>query len=568
MTEQPKDSAPVDARESSNSDPGPSGQGSQSDPQPTPEGEAATAQETQPSQPLIDAAPATEPETGQDQDQDVKEDEKPPLAVKIEDAGPARKKLSITVPEQRIDEKREERFEKLKDEAQVPGFRKGRAPMRLLEKRFGSAVKQEVRAQILSEAYQQAIEENELVVIGEPDLSDIEQIELPEKGPLEFDLEIEVVPEFELPEFEGIPVTQPTTTVTDADVDAEVKRLALQNGRFVQVTEGTVAEGDYVEGDLRILEGDDDADDAPLIEHLPGATTQVPGESLQYRGHLAGIVVEDLGRRLTGRATGDQVRLSLTGPSMHEDERIKGKPITMVLRIDRVRRVEPATHQQLAEMSGLETPEEFTEAVRMMLTQQYHEQAQSQIHQQICRHLLDNIEMDLPTGFSGRQIQRLLDRRRVELAMEGVPEEEIEQRIAERRSEDEEASRRELKLFFILGRIAEKLDLDVSENEVNTQIVRIAQQQNRRPERLRSELMQSGMIEQIYMRLRDQKVLNALLAKANVTEADAGAADSAASDRQGSSAAQDAPAPEGGSQPGDAAGGGEGGDEPSREVSG
>ncbi len=475
--------------------------------------------------PDTDAEQATETVTPTAEDGEPEDKaERLPLEVRIEDVGPARKKLIITVPEERVQQKWSESFEHLENEAQVPGFRKGRAPRRLLEKRFGTAVKQEVRGQILSEAYQQAIEENELVVIGEPDLGDVEKIELPEEGPLTFEVEIEVVPDFELPDYEGIPVTRPALAVTDADVETELERLAMQFGQQRALTEGTVSEGDYVQLDLRILEGENAGDDAPLIEHLPQATAQVHGEAAEYRGHVAGIVVEDLGRQLADRAIGDELRISMTGPSMHENERIKGQPITLAMRVDKAHRVEPADLEGLAPLLGVNSREEMAERIREMLQQRREQEQTNEMSRQICDYLLEHVEMDLPEGFSSRQISRVLDRRRTELAMNGVPEQEIEQRIAEMRDETEEASRREMKQFFILARIAEQLELDVSEGEVNSQIAMMARQQNRRPERLRSELAQSGQIEQIFMRIRDQKVLDALLDKASITDAEPEAA--------------------------------------------
>ncbi len=140
------------------------------------------------------------------EDQTAVVEDKPKLNVEIEDSGPARKLLTIEVPEDRIKGKIEENFGQLSDDAAVPGFRRGRAPRRLLERRFGDAVRDEVKGQLLSECFSQACEDNDLDMLGEPDVKDIEDIKLPDSGPLTFKVEIEVSPKVELPDFSKLEV--------------------------------------------------------------------------------------------------------------------------------------------------------------------------------------------------------------------------------------------------------------------------------------------------------------------------------------------------------------------------
>jgi trigger factor len=137
-------------------------------------------------------------------DHDHEKEERGEQTVTVEDIGPARKKLTIEVPAARIAKKFDAGYQKLKTDAQVPGFRRGRAPLRLLEKRFGSSIRDEVKGQIVSECYGQAIEDQKLEVLGEPEIKDAEKLKLPESGPLKFEVEVEVLPTFELPSLEGI----------------------------------------------------------------------------------------------------------------------------------------------------------------------------------------------------------------------------------------------------------------------------------------------------------------------------------------------------------------------------
>ncbi len=134
--------------------------------------------------------------------------------VTIEEAGPCKKQVSVEIPEEAIKNATDERYNSLRKEALVPGFRKGRAPRRLLEKRFGKEATEQIKLKLLADASDTAIKDNELNVLGDPDI-DFEKIELPTTGPLKFDFEVEVRPEFDLPQLEGIAIEKSKLEVTD-----------------------------------------------------------------------------------------------------------------------------------------------------------------------------------------------------------------------------------------------------------------------------------------------------------------------------------------------------------------
>ena len=147
------------------------------------------------------------------------------------------------------------------------------------------------------------------------------------------------------------------------------------------------------------------------------------------------------------------------------------------------------------------------------------------IHEQICRHLLEKVDLTLPEGLTGRQTSRVLRRQAMEMAYRGMTERDIEQHLAELRTKSEEDARRQLKLFFILDKAASNFKIDVSENEVNGRVAMLAHQQGRALEKFRQELARNGNIEQIYLQIREQKTLDKILEKAQVTDVDQAPAD-------------------------------------------
>ncbi len=441
--------------------------------------------------------------------------------VTVADAGPARKSLTIEIPADRIKSKIESSFSRLQNDAVVPGFRRGRAPQRLLERRFGSSIREDVRGQLLSESYTQAVEDEKLDVIGEPEIKDIDQIKLPEDGPLVYTVEVEVSPSVELPSLEGLAVNKVKKDVTDEQITGEIDRFCERYGKMVDVPDAKVSENDFIQANVRILAGEDAKDDGEEISHQKGVYVQVAGESRDFKGHVVGIVVDDLGKRLTGKKPGDVVRISMTGPISHENDKVKGKPITIVIHIDKVERLEPASVESIVTQLGVESAEDLRKRVREMLEQRRDREQQSDMHKQIAEHLLEKVTLDLPKGLTDRQSARVLRRQALELSYQGVAENEIESRIADLRQSSEDDARKQLKLFFILDQAAKQLDIDVTENEVNGRIAMLAMQQGRRPEKLRQQMQRSGELEHLFLQIREQKTLDKIIERATVTEVDA-----------------------------------------------
>ena len=151
--------------------------------------------------------------------------------VKIEDAGPARKRLTVTVPAEAVDNKLRESMGALSTGTVLPGFRKGHVPQRLLERRFGSTVRSETKNQLIASAYAEAVEMHQLRPLGEPEPGeDIKDLEVQPGKPFTFTLEVEVAPTFELPSLDGLEVNKPMLEITPKLIQDELKRLQLTQG--------------------------------------------------------------------------------------------------------------------------------------------------------------------------------------------------------------------------------------------------------------------------------------------------------------------------------------------------
>ena len=436
---------------------------------------------------------------------DAPETEECPYGVAVEDAGTLKKKVTVTIPRSLIDEKFNELYGELGHTAQVPGFRVGHAPRRLLEKRFGSEVGDDVRNNLIGESIGQAIEEADLSTLGEPDLK-LDDITLPDTGDMEYSFEIEVAPEFELPETKGIALDKPLLEVTDDRIDTYVERLQTARATFEE-SDAPAAAGDMVNVHASITGEECDPVQRKDVELRVGPS------------QLEGLALVDLGEKLAGKSVGEKVTLTTTAPAAHPNEQWQEKQLTLELELTKVQaRKVPDLDDELAKGHGFDSLAEMREFFGEEMGRRIAQDQQQAIRGQLCKHLLDSTEFDLPEGVAARHAQQALQRRYVELLQRGIPREQIDENLTQLAADAANQARQELKLSFIMGKIADAAEIEVNEDEINSRIAMMARQYNRRPEKLKQELTQEGSLEQVAISLREEKALDMLIEQARITE--------------------------------------------------
>jgi trigger factor len=473
------------------------------------------AEEELPGAPIEEDNPAEAKEQEQaasaGQEQSKTEEEESPMSkniVTIEEAGPCKKKVSIEIPEETIEKATDEQYENLRKEAMVPGFRKGRAPRRLLEKRFGKEATEQIKLKLLADSTEAALKDNELQTIGEPDI-DFEKIEIPAEGSLKFDFEIEVRPEFELPQLEGIPVVRTRLEITDEQIDREVERLQRLSGVWTPRKDEAVEPEDQIIADVLIkAEGIDEEQKLNNIEIY-----------VRQNGFVGQIPVEKLDELLTGAKAGQTKQISVDVPKTYFREEYRGKKVDIKIEIKDIKWLKPAElDQNFLTRMGIEDENELREKIRDTLQSRLETQVREEMTEQIHQYLLENTDLDLPMDIVAQQATTLLQRQYTNLIMRGLPREQLDEQIEQLQSSSEEQAAKQLKTFFIMDKAADKLEINVSEEEINGHIAQIALQRGQRPERMREDMERDGSLAQFSLEVRQNKCIAKLLETANITE--------------------------------------------------
>ena len=427
--------------------------------------------------------------------------------VTVEDAGPCKKKITIEILQEKIQQALTDEFKELQRDAVVPGFRKGRAPMRLIEKKFGSDISKQVKLKLLAEASDSAVSDNEIDVLGDPDI-DYEAIELPEKDSMKFDFEVEVRPDFELPTLDGIAVDKPKITVGDAEIDEQVATICKRSGIW-EPKDGPVEDGDRIIADVVMdIEGVEEDDKHENIEITADSS-----------GFVAGVPVENLNEILAGAKAGDEKKTKVDVPATFHNEQLRGKSIDIAIDVKEVKSLIPAElNEEFFTRIGLDDEADLRDKISEQLEQQADSQAKQQMAQQIHKYLREKTKLELPESIVADQSTRILQRQYSNMLLQGMEREQMDQQMGQMRSASEDEARDQLKTFFIMDKVAEKLEVEVTDEEVNSRIAQIAAMRSRRPEKMREELARDGSLAQFSLEIREQKCIDKMLEKAKITE--------------------------------------------------
>lgn len=438
----------------------------------------------------------------QDQDTAVAEFEYP---ITIEDAGVGAKKISIEIPETRIQSKLAEQFDELQSVATLPGFRAGKAPRSLLEKRFAGDVKNQVRDQLLRESYQQAITKNDLKVIGEPEFDEKEEFKLPDSGALKFSFSVEITPAITLPDLATLEVKKPVITVSDEHVQQALQNLREQQGQLVPVEDRGVQAKDYVTADVTIKLGDE------VVGSQSDASVVV------RPGVIGGIEVKDLDKQLEGAKVDETKTIKATAADNHPAEKIRGQEVSIEVKVKDIKALELAEiDDAFLESLGFDDQQQLLDELRVQMVERIDNDVKVAMHNQVRNFLIKNLNVEVPAKLSSRQEARIVNRRANELMMRGMQPGQIQANLDKLTAGAAEQAKNELKLFFTLAKIAEENQIEVDESEVNGQIAYMAMMQNERPEKLKQQMAKSGQLSDLWLSLRERKALDKLLESAKI----------------------------------------------------
>ena len=394
-------------------------------------------------------------------------------------------------------------YNKNKNKISVPGFRKGKAPRKMIEQLYGSQIFFEDAAnEIIPDAYADAAKESGLDIVSQPKVS-IEQLEAGK--PFIFAAEVAVRPEVELGEYKGVEVTKADAEVTDADVEEELKKVQDQNSRTVSVEDRAVKDGDMTVIDF---EGfiDGEAFDGGKGENYP----------LTIGSHS---FIDTFEEQMIGMNIGEEKELNVTFPEDYHAENLKGKPATFKVTVKEIKEKQlPELDDDFAQdVSDFDTLAEYKDDLKKKIAERKESEAKDKKESEAIEKVVEAAKMDIPQAMIDTQVNRMLEDFAMRLQQQGLSVEQYFQytgMTADKIMEEmkPEAVKR-IKNSLVLEAVAKAENIEVSEEEFEAELQKMADMYKMEIEKIK-EFMQDAEAKQMKDDIAIQKAVELIVSSA------------------------------------------------------
>ncbi|MBA4541426.1 MULTISPECIES: trigger factor [Thermoactinomyces] len=409
--------------------------------------------------------------------------------------------LTVETDEKTVAEALDQAFKKVVKKVSVPGFRKGKVPRPIFEKRFGvEALYQDALDILLPEAYEAAVKETGIEPVDRPEI-DIEQLE---KGKsLIFKATVTVKPEVKLGEYKGLEVEEKDFSVKPEDVDAELERMQKQQGQLEAIEDGAVEKGDRVIIDF---EGfvDGEAFEGGKAEKYTlevGSGTFIPG-------------FED---QLIGMKPGEEKDVEVTFPEDYHAKELAGKPAVFKVKLHEIKRLNlPELDDEFAQdVSEFDTLAELKADIEKNLNEKAQQEKENYIRNELVELAAKNAEIEIPQVMIDHEVEHMLRDFEQRLMYQGLNLEMYAQftgqdqdALKEQFKEDAE---KRVRANLVLEAIAAAEKIEVTEDEIEQEIKTMAEQMGRELEEVRKLVEQQGVIDSVKEQLRVKKTIDLLV---------------------------------------------------------
>ena len=424
------------------------------------------------------------------------------MKAELIDLSECKKNLQIEIPEDVVDAEITHIAQEFARRARVPGFRPGKAPIGVVKTRFREEIASEMMQHLMPKYFGDAIDERKLEIVQAPQY---ESVDYNSGKPLRFRAVFEVYPRLSITNYEGIPVQEVSSQVEDSEVETALKKLQEDMAELTPVEEDrTVQEGDFAEISYGgTLEG---SDESPITGEK--AVAEIGGRT----------TVREFTDNLIGAKVGEERTFNVIYRADYPTARLAGKTVSYKVKVEALKTKEtPELNDEFAQRFGdYRTLDELKTKIREDLEKHKRDQAQEQMREKLLEWLEDNNEFELPPSLIERQLQIRVQRFIRDLSRQGINPQRLDVDWGKIREDQQQQAMRDVKGSLILEHVAERENIDVSEQETELEIEKIAAETNRPKEKVKEVLSRDSGLERLRSQIRNRKTLDLLQSKARI----------------------------------------------------
>ncbi len=443
------------------------------------------------------------------------------MEYELSDAGVCRKKLLLKFSAEDIDKAFDESYREINNYVKLKGFRKGKAPRRTLEKRYAKEAASGVRQQLAETNVPEIVRKEDLDLLGQI-TSDAAGLAMPVPGqPFTTGFEFSVAPEFELPEYRGLDLTDQNPAVTDEEVEEELDRLRKNFATYEPAPDGDGAEvGDILGVDFETKV------DGQEIMTMENQRLRVDG------GILFGLPCPNLTEKFKGAKKGDFVLVKVTLPQEHPNPELRGREADVEVTVKSVEHgTMPEMNDAFAAGIGLGTLEQLRQVLRSRLMRDAIVQAKQKEEDEIINSLLSKVSFDIPAGLVEAETNALVEQQRHHLLRAGVKDgDSMNTQMEKYRPEAAKEAERKVRWSILSQKIAKKENIQVSNDDLAAHVEALAQSYGIPPAKVLQRIREFDGVAPMMAEIMSIKVVQFLSNSAKGRGEDTGSVNKAAAE--------------------------------------
>jgi trigger factor len=411
-----------------------------------------------------------------------------------------RRELELEIPAEEVSKKIESVAKEFARIANVPGFRRGKAPVSLIRRKFADDIKGEVLQSLVPERVEKAVAEQKLTPVSQPH---VDKLDFNEGQPLKFRAVFEVLPEFELGEYQGLSLEMPTMDITEEDVKKALEEMREQAATFVPVEGRAIQDGDFAQ--VKLL-----------------GTPEGGGDPLQADSVLCHIgaeeTMEPFNANLKGANIGEHKNFDVDYPADYPDPKLAGKKYHYAVEVLGIKTKKlPEMNDEFAkDVSESATLDELKTKVKEGLEHQRDHKHKELLHEKILAEIVKLHDFPVPESLVEHQMDVRLERVVRSLAAQGVDPRAVNVDWVTLRRRQEERAKDDVKAELIIDRIATAENVDVTDAEVTHELEHMASHSGESAEAMRARLTKQGTLDRMKAKLRSDKTLDWLAQNAKI----------------------------------------------------
>ncbi len=429
------------------------------------------------------------------------------MSYKVENLEKSMVKLTIEVSAEEFEKAMEKSYHKNKGKMTIQGFRKGKAPRKMLEKMYGPEVFFEDAANfVIPEAYEEAAKDSKLEIVSRPE---IDVVDIGKDKPFVFSATVAVKPEVTLGEYKGLEVTKKEIKIMAADVNAEIDRVREQNSRMITV------ERAIKKNDIAVI------DFEGFVDGEPFEGGKAENHQLTIGSHSFIDTFED---QLIGKKAGDEVDVNVTFPEEYHAEELKGKPalFKVVVKEVKEKEVPKADDEFASEVSEFETLKEYKASIKKNLTEKAKAQAVTEKENEAVEKAVANATMEIPEPMLNEQINQMTQEFAGRLQQQGINFEQYMQLTGMDPAKFMEQMKPEavkrIQTRLVLEAIVKAEGIKATKKDIDKEIEKMAEMYQMEVDKVK-EIIGEEEREQIGIDLAVQKAVDFLVKEAVEVEA-------------------------------------------------